>query len=59
MCQVHLEKNAHCVTAAISGEFILGCTSEIKEKVKNYLISLGILDKTQPHDIRLSWHDGK
>ena len=35
MCQVHLEKNAHCVTAAISGEFILGCTSEIKEKVKN------------------------
>ena len=39
MCQVHLEKNAHCVTAAISGEFILGCTSEIKEKVKSYMES--------------------
>lgn len=36
MCQTHLEKQDSCLVASLSGELILGCTSEIKEQVKNY-----------------------
>lgn len=36
MCQVRLEKKDQFIVATLSGEFILGCTSEIKEKVKDY-----------------------
>ena len=36
MCEVYLEKKAAYVIATLRGELILGCTSEIKEKVKAY-----------------------
>ena len=36
MCQAHLEKHGSYVSATLKGELILGCTSEIKEQVKNY-----------------------
>ena len=36
MCQVHLEKLDSYLTATLSGELILGCTSEIKEQVKSF-----------------------
>lgn len=36
MCQVHLEKQDAYLVATLSGELILGCTSEIKEQVKNF-----------------------
>ncbi len=36
MCQVHLEKQNDYIVAALQGELILGCTSEIKEQVKSY-----------------------
>lgn len=36
MCQVRLEKKEEFILATLKGEFILGCTSEIKEKVKDY-----------------------
>ena len=36
MCQAHLEKQGSFFVASLSGELILGCTSEIKEQVKNY-----------------------
>ena len=36
MCQVILEKHTGYLTVILQGELILGCTSEVKEKVKNY-----------------------
>ena len=36
MCQMKLEKKEHYLMVTLNGEFILGSTSEIKEKVKNY-----------------------
>ena len=36
MCQVILEKHTEHLTVILQGELILGCTSEVKEKVKNY-----------------------
>lgn len=36
MCQVLLEKKDNQIIATLSGEMVLGCTSEIKEKVKAY-----------------------
>ncbi len=36
MCQVQLEKVDNYILATLSGELILGCTREIKEKVKEY-----------------------
>lgn len=36
MCQVYLEKKAGYVTVTLQGELILGCTSELKDKVKAY-----------------------
>lgn len=36
MCQVYLEQHDSYLTATLSGELILGCTSEIKEQVKQY-----------------------
>ena len=36
MCQVLLEKKDNMIIATLSGELVLGCTSEIKEKVKAY-----------------------
>lgn len=36
MCQVTLEKHTGYLTVLLQGELILGCTSEIRDKVKNY-----------------------
>lgn len=36
MCQVYLEKQNSYLVATLRGELILGCTSEIKEQVKQY-----------------------
>ena len=36
MCQARLEKFDSYLTVTLSGELILGCTSEIKEQVKNF-----------------------
>ena len=36
MCQMKLEKKENYLSVTLNGEFILGSTSEIKEKVKNY-----------------------
>ncbi len=36
MCEVYLEKKAAYVVVTLRGELILGCTGEIKEKVKAY-----------------------
>lgn len=36
MCQVQIEKRENYVLAALQGEVTLGCTAEIKEKVKEY-----------------------
>ena len=36
MCQVQLEKHEQYLSAALSGELILGCSAEIKEKVKAF-----------------------
>ena len=36
MCQVILEKHTGYLTVILQGELIMGCSSEVKEKVKNY-----------------------
>lgn len=36
MCQMKLEKKEHYLMVTLNGEFTLGSTSEIKEKVKGY-----------------------
>lgn len=36
MCQVQIEKNENYILATLQGEVTLGCTAEVKEKVKEY-----------------------
>lgn len=36
MCQVQIEKNEQYVLVTLQGEMTLGCTAEVKEKVKEY-----------------------
>ena len=36
MCQVQIEKKEQYIYAMLQGEVTLGCTAEVKEKVKEY-----------------------
>ncbi len=36
MCQVQIEKTEQYILVAMQGEVTLGCTAEVKEKVKEY-----------------------
>lgn len=42
MCQVQFDKQEHYLVVTLTGEFVLGCTSEIKDQVKSAAERYGI-----------------
>ena len=36
MCQIQIEKKENYILVTLQGEVTLGCTAEVKEKVKEY-----------------------
>ena len=36
MCQIQIEKKENYILATLQGEVTLGCTAEVKEKLKEY-----------------------
>ena len=57
MCQVILEKHTEYLTVILQGELILGCTSEVKEKVRDDVLDM-LIDFVQDenHSVLVSSH---
>ena len=37
MCQIQIEKKENYILATLQGEVTLGCTAEVKEKLKEWI----------------------